>query len=47
VRPEGPSFNSHDRQVVVKVLRMIEEVRRTGMILTHVGPSGLTFFLVY
>ena len=31
LRPEGPSFNSHDRQVVVKVLRMIEEVRRTGM----------------
>jgi hypothetical protein len=41
VRPEGPSFNSHDRQVVVTVLETIEEVRRTGMNVPQVGPSGL------
>jgi len=38
---EAPSFNSRDRKVVVKGLEIIEEVRRTGMNVMHVGPSGL------
>ena len=41
VRPEGPSINSHDRQVVVTVLEMIEEIRGTGVDFVHIGPSGL------
>jgi hypothetical protein len=40
VRPEGPSFNSHDCQVVVTVLEMVEEVQRTGVNVMHVGPSA-------
>jgi hypothetical protein len=39
--PEGPSSNSHDREVVVEING---EVRRTGMTIARVGPSGLIVF---
>lgn len=39
VRPEWPSCNSHDRQVVVTVLEMIGEVRRTGKIMSALRAS--------
>jgi hypothetical protein len=43
-RHEGPSFNSHDRQVVVTVLFMIGEVRRTGT--NQSALLGLNCFVV-
>jgi hypothetical protein len=42
VGPDGPTCNSHDRQVVVTDVINDVEVRRTGR--NHVGPSGLKFF---
>jgi len=43
--PEAPSFNSHDREVVVMAVEIINEVRRTGMnSYRPFGPRGL--FLV-
>lgn len=39
MRPEGPLCNSHDRKVVVTVLKMSR--RSEGPAWIHVGPSGL------
>ena len=44
VRPEGPSCNSHDRKVVVKMFSNIREVRRTGM--NSYRPVGPQLFLL-
>jgi hypothetical protein len=41
-RSEGPTCNSHDREVVVASVGVRGEVRRTDMTVAPVGPSGLT-----
>jgi hypothetical protein len=49
VRPEGPSSNSHDREVVIGDARSKEEIRRTGMNLApcrSFGPLSINWGLV-
>lgn len=44
-RPEGPLCTSRDREVVVTVLKMIKEVRRTGIRFVLCRPVGPRAFI--
>jgi hypothetical protein len=44
-RPEGPLCNSRDREVVVTLLKLIKEVRRTGIRFGLCRPFGPRSFV--